>query len=262
MPSQSEVVAEKPETIFTHSHVRPQFHYLKEDPEMNDQSLSTGSHELDDGLERDDTKHDDTQLSSHIESETLKNSSLSINSEENSAMKDDVKAGETSQNDHMKSENVGNNTTKIDTGDSIECNVEGVYPMREIPSNEHSCRTSNDNQTDNEMDNNDGIITGKLSNLEVDASTAVSDVHRTSEKAENDASTHDVAGKNVEFYTSGHLLTGEELLAYCQWLHHQYGACVESGKEDREQQTVIGLVSSWKRCYKQNSLALILFRRF
>lgn len=49
-----------------------------------------------------------------------------------------------------------------------------------------------------------------------------------------------IAGKDVEFFTSGHLLTGEELLAYCQWLDQQN--CKEEKKSEDGSCTVIGLV--------------------
>ncbi|CAB3979177.1 large subunit GTPase 1 homolog [Paramuricea clavata] len=314
LPSQPEVVGETPEAVLTDSHVT-QFLNLKQDPdstEVNGQPSSTDDHELDfDGQrrisssERDGIKHDYTELSSPMESDTMENNSPhSVDSmrnwsaesvpKESSATKYDTMRSslmesdtlgddpsETTQNDPKGNENVENNTKKGDTGDW------------EMPSNANSFRTSNDNQMQqitssnipsdvpkidqlnllpgdvisqdcregisvnvdsgssggvvggisvekslHETYKNDGIITDILSNLD-----ALSDV-RTGEKPGNDSSTNDmaIAGKNVEFYTSGHLLTGEELLAYCQWLHRQYGGRVETGKEDKEQQTVIGLV--------------------
>lgn len=58
----------------------------------------------------------------------------------------------------------------------------------------------------------------------------------------NDKDVVRIAGKAVNFYTSGHLLTGEELLAYCQWLHQEH---VEETKHDPGALTctVVGLVS-------------------
>lgn len=49
-----------------------------------------------------------------------------------------------------------------------------------------------------------------------------------------------IAGKAADFYTSGHLLTGEELLAYFQWLHQAH---IEEAKQDPDALTVVGLVS-------------------
>lgn len=51
-----------------------------------------------------------------------------------------------------------------------------------------------------------------------------------------------IAGKAVEFYTSGHLLTGEELLAYCRWLHRRNVGEANHGEADTP--TVVGLVST------------------
>ncbi|XP_046839425.1 large subunit GTPase 1 homolog isoform X2 [Xenia sp. Carnegie-2017] len=51
-----------------------------------------------------------------------------------------------------------------------------------------------------------------------------------------------IAGRNADFYTSGHLLTGDELLAYCQWLHHDINDQQVVVKDIKEHQTVIGLV--------------------
>ena len=303
-----------------------QFLNLKQDPDNTDQPSSTDVHELDfDGQrrisssERDGIKHDYTELSSPMESDTMENNSPhSVDSmrnwssesvpNESSATKYDTRRSslmesdtlgddpsKTTQNDPIESENVENNTKKGDTGDW------------EMPGNTNTFRTSNDNRMEqitssnfpsdvpkidqlnllpgdvisqdcregisvnvdsgssggvdgsisdalHETDNNDGIITDIPSNLD-----ALSDV-RTGEKPGNDSSTNDmdIAGKNVEFYTSGHLLTGEELLAYCQWLHHQYGGRVGTGKEDKEQQTVIGLVSC--QAFENYDVSLNVFR--
>ena len=54
-----------------------------------------------------------------------------------------------------------------------------------------------------------------------------------------------VGGKAVDFYTSGHLLTGEELLDYCRWLHKEHDGtpCPGNDGGSSSGHTVIGLVS-------------------
>ena len=87
--------------------------------------------------------------------------------------------------------------------------------------NSTSCTLSNDKKTDS-------------------LSSTVGMANETS--GINDKDVVRIAGKPVNFYTSGHLLTGEELLAYCQWLHQEH---VEETKHDPGALTctVVGLVS-------------------
>ena len=251
MPSQPEVVKEKTEVVLTDNHVT-QFLHLKVEPdntESNIQALTTSDDELDlygqsdqggkDPVEREGLKHDprksdsqrgevdptsdgpiqtEVKASSDVEQGRVSskhNISELLEGDKNSAIEDD-------KNDAIEGDN---QESKCDVIAKAECSIEDIN----LNMKEHL----NDMEEETKLKAENDIRTDGHS-------------HRTAENSsifENDLNTNvaHIAGKNVEFYTSGHLLTGEELLVYCQWLHHQYGDNLKTGKE--EQQTVIGLVS-------------------
>ena len=242
-PSQS--VAEEPDAILTEDHVSP-FLYLQQEPE------DTASHESDFDGQIDLRRHDslESEASKHMpfEKETLKNCPFP-----NEATHNDSNS---TQNVPIKNE--AESTTKRGMDSSSQCDGKEVSLIYDKPSNKDTFRTCNDHQAEqiatSSSSSSDVLEISQL-NLEPNdeetqdcrddtTNNIYSDVRKTSEKSENRANNNDgyIAGKDVEFYTSGHLLTGEEILAYCQWLHRQYGGCMEIGREDKEEQTVIGLV--------------------
>lgn len=137
-------------------------------------------------------------------------------------------------------------SNKSDTGEFVKCANEKFNPTREIytPKNTKvpNIDRLNLSKPSEEVMNYNDEGTGNRSNLD-----ALRNEVAAGAEPQHEASTNDVriAGKKVEFYTSGHLLTGEEVLAYCQWLHRQDGGRVETDKAyEKEHQTVIGLVST------------------
>ena len=202
-------------------------------------------------MESEDSKH------IPLEKETLKNCSLP-----NEAAHNDSR---NTQND--PTENDAENTPKHGMDGSSQCDGERVNLISDKSSNKDTIGTSNDHRAEQiatTSSSSSVVLSLNIDQLNLEpneeddqdcgedtANNTDSDLRKTSDKSENRANNNNgcIAGKDVEFYTSGHLLTGEEILAYCQWLHHQYGGCKEIGTEDKEDQTVIGLVSSQKCCY-------------
>ena len=121
----------------------------------------------------------------------------------------------------------------------------------DVPKIDEQNLLPNDNISENCKDDSsvDGAKSSNMSNMkpinEMEKEDIKNNAELSSKTCKNELGnscpkSNHIAGKDVEFYTSGHLLTGEELLEYCQWLHHQYGSQVRI--EEGGQPTVIGLV--------------------
>jgi hypothetical protein len=143
---------------------------------------------------------------------------------------------------------------EIDLNDSLKSSGqyddEEVDPGKDLARDKNTIRTSSDDETEQITTSSSQSDVLKIGHLNLIPSDEINqDCMEESDnadsggsKSESNANNNDgcIAGKDVEFYTSGHLLTGEEVLAYCQWLHrHGRGG-------HNEEQTVIGLVSSQK----------------
>ena len=216
------------EVALTDNHVT-QFLNLKVEPdntESTSQVLTTSDDELEMHdqsdqcskypLERQGLTHDPTNSDSQDAGPTS-NGSMQSKLKECSDVKHDTATSKPaeSENDIEKS--------KCDVSAKGNCSIEDInFDMKEQSSDMKE-------ETAVEVENDMG--TEDHSHIAVDNPSVL----------ENDPNVAQIAGKNVQFYTSGHLLTGEELLAYCQWLHHRYGDQVKS--EGDKPQTVIGLVS-------------------
>ena len=225
---QPEVVKEQTEVALTDNHVT-QFLNLKVEPdntESTSQVLTTSGHELEMQdqsdqrskypLERQGLKHDPTNNDSQ-DAGPKSNGSMQSKLKECGDVKHDTATSKPaeSENDIEKS--------KCDVSAKGDCSIEDInLDMKEQSS-----------------DMKDGAV------LEAENDMGTEDhSHRVVDNLsvlENDVNVAQIGGKNVQFYTSGHLLTGEELLAYCQWLHHRYGDQVKTERD--KPQTVIGLVS-------------------
>ncbi|XP_028398266.1 large subunit GTPase 1 homolog [Dendronephthya gigantea] len=245
-PSQSE--AEEPEAILTDSHVT-EFLNLKIESEgevtNNHPSLFNSEESKSDVvLSNSDLKEPSSvatmdYLSSKSDVGTNALCDESGIMEHSDARTDydpsDCETSQISQNSSTKKDTMSMDGTNCNPSKFMDSNSEEVNQIITSDKEKESLNIGSD--TESSVEQGD-CVTGEKS-FQMSNDSIISDKPLDYDRGAVDER---IAVKNVEFYTSGHLLTGEELLVYCQWLHHQAIGHIEDGKDEKERKTVIGLV--------------------